>query len=228
MAEGVFITASGFRATKWDGDVREYVDKPINHIFHELRSACYIESGVTLRNIIENVGRIPELAMLIGQYSWCDVDAFVSEIRKPTPKPSDLKRIEINALLEIEQPYNGELPDIHIGLDVYGRDDSDTRWAIELTPVNELAELPVVLNRTIAIHDWRNWELRPDKNLKVDEGQYCFTLLEVLSQIFFEISFHGSPHERDVFASDLKQTVEDIESGKAKTIPWEPEKETIQ
>lgn len=51
MSAGIYITKTGFRLTVWDGEIRQYVDKPIRSILHHLREGCIIEDGVTLEHI---------------------------------------------------------------------------------------------------------------------------------------------------------------------------------
>lgn len=228
MNAGIYITKKSFRLVEWDGDVRQYVDKPIKSILHELRSSCYIEDGVTLGDIITLVADDPILTVLIGECSWCDVRAFYAELRKPCSAPSDLKWIELSSFIEIEKPFEHTLGDMDLRFDVCGRDGSDTRWAIDFTPVNEMANVPVKLNPVREIRDWRNWEERPNHELKTDEGLACFSLFDVLVEIFYEISFHGSPDSRNERMGDLLTAVKEIESGEAKLVPFEPEKDSVQ
>jgi hypothetical protein len=134
----VFISKNGFRAIEWDGNVGSYVDTPIVNILNALRVECYIEDGVTLRDIMEAVGGNEILAIIIGGYAWCDVAAFVREAAKPKVRTSPLKYIEICATWHISEPENGQLPDMRLLVDVHGRDDSDMPFGIDFTPVNEL------------------------------------------------------------------------------------------
>lgn len=230
----IFITKNGFRATEWDGspDVRRDVDVPVRNILRHLRSACKIEDGVTLGDIIRIVAEDAPLAEIIGHLAWCDVRAFYAEVNKPAAKFSNLKWIELSSFIEIEKPFENIRGDMDLRFDVHGVDDEAPNWAIEFTPVNEMANVPVRLDPIREVHDWRDWENRPNHNLKTDEGLACFSLLEVLTEIFFEISFHGSPKDRNEKMGEVFGAIEEakaaIESGEATLVPWEQEKETVQ
>jgi len=220
MSGGLWIGKSGFRATEWDSTERAYVDKPIRSLFHELRSVCHIEDGVTLGDIIEFVVRNSKLSELVGEYSWCDVDAFVKESRRPCIKPSELKYVELTRTIEIDADRMGTILGINDSIDVHGRDESDTHYALDFSPVNEIAHLPVRLAPNVTILDWRT-AFTESKVTTVAEGETCFTFLEIITELFYEISFHGSPEQRDEFAGDLLEVKRQVDSGEAKLVPWE-------
>jgi hypothetical protein len=215
MSEGIWICKSGLRTTKWDSNVREYVDKEINHPYHELRTACHIEPDVTLRDIINLVGSSQLLKELISEYSWCDVDAFVKEVNRPTTKKTDMDSIILYKYIDIGREVgeyihvNGTGPNANKS--EYDDRDYVDNWAIEFTPVNQMADLPVRLHPKAKI-------LKDHK--EEGESDCYFTFLDVIGEIFFEISFCGSPEDRDEKSAELNQVVEDIKSGKAKTKPW--------
>jgi hypothetical protein len=218
----IYITKSNLRATSWDSDLRQDVDCPIPHPFHCLRLACHIEPNVTLKDIIRLVAQSPDLSKLVGEYSWADVQAFAVEVEKPTLKKSDLSYIEISKSFELGDPSPG-----YETLDVHGIDEKEPEalYALDFTPVNELADLPVRLNPNISIQDWRIIE---DGEVKIEKFETCFSLLEILTEIFFEISFHGSPQSRDERSGELQEMVKEIEDGTAKLVPFDLGKYTIQ
>lgn len=221
MSAGIYITKSGFRCTEWDSTVREYVDRPIRFIYHELRTVCHIEPDVTLGDIIRLVANNPALVLLIGEFSWCNVAAFAKELEKSCVKPSDLKWIEISRGIKINDRYgdHGEYPgDIVDFIDVLGRDDSETRWALDFTPVNEIAHLLVRLAPTVILRNYRNIK---DGVVEEISGETNYSLLEVLTEIFYEISFHGSPADRDEVSAEVLNMVKQIESGETRTVPLE-------
>jgi hypothetical protein len=211
----IYITKNGFRKTKWDSDVRQYVDVPIRSILHELRGDCEIEEGVTLGDVFTAVSQSEALCLIIGEWSWCNCEAFHKEVKKPAV-PSDLKCIEISRYVEIE-------PDgtLQVNLDVCGRDGTEATWALDFTPVNELRDLPVKLSPKVLLIDFRG-----DGFSREEFKNDCFSLLEVLGEIYYEVSFHGSPEDRNEKMGDLFDAVKSIEDGTAKLVPFDP-KETI-
>jgi hypothetical protein len=224
MSAGLYITKKGFKLVEWDGDVCAYVDKQISNILHELRSTCYIEKDVTLGDIISIVADDKLLTALINKYSWCDVKAFYTELRKPIATRSDLNAIEISRYIEIHKGHKTDIPTIEETMNVSGCDDEHSNWAIDFVPVNEIAHVPVRLNNLLKIYDFRG----ENGISTLVEGTTCFSLLEVLSEIFYEISFHGSPSSRNDRMNELLIAVEEIKSGETSQFIAEPEKDTIQ
>lgn len=213
----IYLTKNGFRKSEWNGEIRQYEDVPIKSILRELRGACQIEEGVTLADIFAAVEQSEPLCVVLGEWAWCNCAAFHKEIKRPSTGTA-LKWIEISQTAEIDK--DGEF---QFGLDVSGRDDSDTTWAIDFTPVNDLRDLPVKLANTFTLWDWRTDEPEKQK-LKVD----CYSLLDVLGELYFEVSFHGSPEDRNERGNELAEIVKEVEDGTAKLVPWEEFKDTIQ
>lgn len=226
MSAGIYITKTGFRLTVWDGEIRQYVDKPIRSILHHLREGCIIEDGVTLGQIIEHVGSNNVLAAIVGEMAWADVAAFRAEVVKPCAEPSDLKWIEISRHIEINADEFKRVTHIDDSLNVSGCNDEQNNWAIDFTPVNEMRDVPVKLNTRVQIRDWR--EIGEDGLKVIAEGDTWFSLLEVLTELFYEISFHGSPSDRNEKFGELLQAVEEVKNGTAETVPFKPLDETVQ
>src|SRR5437762_9724198 len=90
MANKVHLTKRGIHAFEWDGDAGQYVEQKVSTALHVLRCACHIDMDVTLGDIFRAVARDPELVQFLQRWSWCNVEAFHSEARKPTGAPSDL------------------------------------------------------------------------------------------------------------------------------------------
>src|SRR5581483_34510 len=216
MSDTIFITKHGFRREKWDGEIRQNVEVPIKDIVHELRVACEIEQGVTLGDIFKAVSQHELLMYVIGSFAWCRPEAFHKEAEKPAV-PSDLHFIELVKHIEIDQ-FGA---DAHVDVHGVGPNDSGeivNNWSIELTPVNELASVPVRLDPNVKVlKDYQEIASAPS----------CFSLFEVLQEIYFEISFHGSPQDRQEFADEMALRVKEIKSGEAKLVPFDL-KETVQ
>lgn len=214
----IYLTKNGFRKNEWNGEIRQYEDVAIESILHELRGACCIEQGVTLGDIFAAVEQSEPLCVILGEWAWCNCAAFHKEIRRPSAATSTLKRIALSRTAEIEK--DGEFT---FGLDVDGRDDTETRWAIDFTPVNELRELPVTLEATFTLWDWR-----ADEPIKQELKTDCYSLLEVLGELYYEVSFHGSPADRNDKHAELVDAVQSVKDGTAKLVPFELLKDTVQ
>jgi hypothetical protein len=94
------------------------------------------------------------------------------------------------------------------------------RFAIELTEPWKLMPYPIILRKTIEIRR----ELSKKNEVVATFRNPEFTLGDILYGIIWELSFYGPPEKAQKFAQSLNQMREDIDSGKAKTIPFDPKK----
>lgn len=220
MSDFVRLEKRGIVSYRWDGDTREYVqdtDSSRGQIVN-LRSRCEIEEGVTLGDIFRAVEADPLLMDFIAQYSWCwAIDDFHEEAKLPKPENIDTKIIEIviEAFAELhsdrkkpEAPldFNG------VWLHFTGVGEDGVHYSISYTPMNELADVPVRLTNTC--------EFRKDFTEEPfgKATEYCFSLLDVLDAIYFDISFHGSPQDNREFIEMLAGRMKEVEDGTAKLV----------
>jgi hypothetical protein len=128
--------------------------------------------------------------------------------------PSELSYIEIAKYFEWDEHEAQET------IDVSGIGEADqhgmTHYGIDFTPVNQLVHLPVRLRSEM--------EIRKDHK-KIGEAPCTFTLLDVLGEIYWEISFYGSPEDRDRQRAELQESVREIEEGRAMLTPWNPKED---
>lgn len=239
MPDKVHITKTGFQPMEWDGEVGQYVEKPIKEVLAILRVNCHIDAGVTVWDIFRAVDQHPKLKEFIGCWAWCDVDAFHREAAIDPEKPCDLDYIEISKYFSWHDAPKYDLFDGGENLDCSGRGkpqgethrdpspDGTISWGIDFTPVNELRHLPVKLAPKMKIQKEGDGQGTPWLE-NVGEAECYYTLLDVLGELYYEISFHGSPKDRDERSAELRQAVDEIQSGRATLVPYEPDKEVIQ
>jgi hypothetical protein len=162
--------------------------------------------GWTLRDFINLAMTHKEL---LGEMSWCNVQAFYDEMQQPKPTSpwfeGKILAIELQRVAEItkyEPDYISEY------IDVTGRtNDPQDRYAIEFTPVNELADLPIVINEKYEITreiDGPPW------HEPVLSSKKPFYLLDVIWALLWEISFVGSPGQRDAKWKELEEARDSI------------------
>jgi len=89
----------------------------------------------------------------------------------------------------------------------------DTWMSVSLTPVGRLLHLPIRYDPELL---FRNQALEVEYRTQVD-----ITLIEFLKAVFDDLTFHGSPEERDQVLRDLKRQVEEIKRGEVRMIPHE-------
>jgi hypothetical protein len=103
--------------------------------------------------------------------------------------------------------------------------------AIEFTPMYALADLPIRVCKKMHITDYYS-----DPKKDVDSGidfQPSITLMELLYAIFYELSFCGSPKQRDEKAEGLNKQVAKLDKAAKEgrldevTIPWKQVKKNL-
>ncbi len=168
----------------------------------------------------------PAFSLFIGQYSWCRaIDEFHEEIMldpgpdafKDNGEDGPLVRLEISRSGEIftEKEENGQTADtfgIADNFTGYAANENQ-RYSVSYTPLNNIATLPVVLNKEMEFR--KNYAQEPILKVRT-----YFTLLEVLDAIYDDISFAGGPQEKVEFLGMLKSRMEDAEQHPERLKPW--------
>lgn len=100
-------------------------------------------------------------------------------------------------------------------------------YGLDFTPLCELAPLPLSLDENVKMNKSEK------KNGKfefttVDLGHHQFTLFEIVQAILDEVSFFGPPSNRDSTKDMLIERVREIDSGEAKTIPFDEVKKKLE
>lgn len=199
-----------------DGKSIKSLIKDDVNIVKNLRSFCQIDPDTILKDIINLVSNSKVLETFLGMYSWCNnIKEYNKEANKNPilNENSEVDYLEISWHVTWDKEKDGfylfkEPEFLGIGFPLK-EEKYDlpkgyvAKYAIEFTPLNELAHLKVKLNTQFTSK--RNF-----KNAPTLKGSCDFTLLEVLDAIYWEISFLGSIEERDNSANELKSIIEDI------------------
>lgn len=89
----------------------------------------------------------------------------------------------------------------------------ETWMSVSLTPVGQLLQVPIKYDPELVFRN-RAWEV--EYRTAVD-----ITLVEFLKAVFEDLTFHGSPEERDQVLAELKRQVREIERGEVRMIQHE-------
>ena len=161
-----------------------------------------------------------------------------SRTSAPTTPKSDLYYIHLSWICEYDALTETRWPPFtHLWLHVDGIGDTwdahkpggqfyeagksythCNRYAIEMTPLNQLCHLPLRLDPVMTI--------RPNLTHKttlepLEIPAPGITLLQLLYHVFWELSFFGTPEDRDAEREELQERVRRIDTGEAKLIPLE-------
>jgi len=109
-------------------------------------------------------------------------------------------------------------------------------YAIEFTPINEIADYPIKIRKEICITDRRDYKKKKkpcDVCTRIDV-QPTITLIELLHWIFWELSFLGSPAQRNGKSEDLNRRAKELDQAKKEgrldeiTVPWKDIKKILK
>lgn len=176
-------------------------------IFTVLEDICEIDEGVTLVDIFRAVEKYELLKLFISQYAWCsNIDDFHKEAEKPfTPDEDwidDVAYLEIYRVLRFPSTHVSN----HTGFHGVGRPDENGRtehYSMSCSPMNEYANLPVKLNTGVTVFKGYEGKI-------VWQGEYNYSLLDVLHSIYDDISFYGGPEEKEDFKEEMRGLMDEI------------------
>ena len=211
-----------------------------HEMFVALGDIVEFDSDVTVRDIFRIFEPIKDF---LSGYSTIDFDAYARELSVPV----DWARKESCPIDHIEITHgatywkDGNELNIHsdscgvdssIPVEDHGKWDEGSEhstsryWAVDAQPMNNIADLPVRLNKNFKIENG-------DDFTYIAEGwKREFTLLEALNALLYEISFFGGPEDRDEFLDMLGGRMEEIknmtpEERETKLIPWSEVKKKL-
>jgi len=177
-----------------------------------------IEENTTLGNIFKLVEENEDLKDFIAQYSWCNaIDQFHSAAKEKPKKKSCCEYLQVKKYGE-KWNYGTTISDSFGGIgiatkelakDYHAKEGEELRFSVSCTPMSEIAHLPVVIEENLSFTEWSK-NVKPKLQLNLTSK---FTLLEFLDAIYWDISFYGGPEDSAEILEDLKERVEDFESG---------------
>ena len=235
--ENIRLCKAGLFGDEVDEETYETKSVDISDaILYFLNSSCEIEDGLTLRdlfNLLERIDLYKALGPIVAQYSPERLKELILEGLSPqTTKEKPLSKIIIRKTVDWDESIE-EYPDV-FGL----YDGDDQSYAIEFTPINELIDCKLELNKKYVINDFREethnaWkalddELKSKHSFEAFSATKEFTLNEILSGLFHELTFFGSSKEKADKANEIKARMDDALAHPENLIPWEDVKKRIE
>ncbi len=184
----------------WNAKKHDYELLPIKpetgialHLHEELR----IEN-LTLACFFDLISRLPKSEQeVLSKSSHCPLEPFVEEIKNDT-EPDDeneIKWIEVNPMGEI-----WENDGLSIYFHVSGKDGEGDSYDIGSANLPTIKSLPIKINAELAIYDWT----KPlPITTPVLTTKYEPTLLQFIHAILWDISWWGTPKDKDAFLESL-------------------------
>lgn len=114
-----------------------------------------------------------------------------------------------------------ELPEdvIEHGIVLYKKGER-INWSVSMTSIRELLHLPVQLNSRVQICEGDVYAKRFSK-VNQTGVNHQITLGTLIHSILWELSWHGTPVQRDARKDELLESKVALDTGTAKTVPYE-------
>ena len=202
-----------------------------NKLQYHLYDECELEDGVVLKDLLILADKHRDFLSPITTDSPDWLGELIDEgLNGPFKDTGDVETLELNWRGSLSN-WDSEKLNTYVHFEGLGKPPNDETWedwpidkpvnyALDMSSANSLSELPIKLNKKMIIYDERD-ERDKKFNQIFLETNSDFTLLDILKGVFWEISFHGSPKDRNKVVKGLEQSIKDIDSGKSKTILWE-------
>jgi len=201
-------------AKEWDHRIRDYTERVIENediIFHLDDTIC-LDRNVLLKDLFLLIIQNTKLWSVVTSCQF--LDELMEEALSPVVQDEDttgINFLELDWLVSVSADED-DASFIFEHTDFHGVGENET-YAIEFTPLNKLAPLPLVLNEGYIIRD--------ENDKSVFNTRKKFSLGKLVKEIMLELSFIGTPDMKAVAIEDLRERVKDVETGKAKTTSWE-------
>ena len=207
----------------------------------DLLRAVEIADTFTLGDLCQALQDCEELDLkTLSVLLRCPLAPFLAECLQPcdpdTMPASDLSALCLRWRCEYDRPGDARWSHASsLWLDIYGvgdtwaeykpggqwyeegRDVSDCNaYAVEMSPLYELRHLPLRIDPTMTIAR----RAEPEKD-RLEIPAPPVTLVQLVHAVFWELSFFGTPAQRDAQRAELEEQVRRIDAGEEKLIPWE-------
>ena len=169
-----------------------------------------LEDGYTLRSYFKTIIKYQELQFLDVFF-----ESFIEEFKsckKSKCVCSNIECIEIKKEVGTsKESYGDELTECCIlhGKAIDSKEAGGDYYAIEMTPLKELLDLPIKIAPTL-FYSVDNTK-HPYKQFNKEYPDHNLTLYEFITGIIFELSFHGTPTTRNDAVVELGKRIEEVD-----------------
>jgi hypothetical protein len=205
------------------------ISKDSKLLLHYLFYPITLEEGFTIRDWFKLVVNYPVYQCL---------DPFMSSFLKEfSLAPSkncidkEIKKIEFKKMIVLDnfdtRPIKNKIYDCDISVWVCGLGKTKKiSYGLSLTSPNTYLDTLIVLSKGLLSKTITNKNKETERNdyTYVNEDvKVTYSLYEFITSYIYEISFFGTPEQRKNKEKELNNMAEEIKSGKAKTVPFDPE-----
>lgn len=198
MAHDLQLRKGGLLITNdWDNEIFDYLEQIVDNdeIFFHFHDTICLDKNITLRDVFMLISRnTGAFSIAIG----CPfLEDLVEEALSALVMKEDMDRLELSRIAFFNES------EIRIYTDFIGVGKNET-WAVELSPINELSYLPIVLEESIKVED---------ENIHL-KFKMPFTLIDFVKGIVDELSFMGPPDIKAFALNELEKRNDNVMSVK--------------
>lgn len=161
----------------------------------------YILSGLPV--VINPETTVETLFDTINKYALLKVnciafDSFYKELKSKSEEPEEGYLVFSWDGISLDNSFQNTLYPMN---SVYMEKDN-TKYSIDLANTSELRNLKIKINLDFNIYD-NHGNIHKTASVRP-------TLYQIIYGLFWELSFHGTPENRDSIKEDLKKTIEEL------------------
>lgn len=215
----------------YNPECSEYIQKEVLHLWPYLEDEVTLSDDFTLVDLFNHIERDKEAFDIIFHSSLghFPIQVYFDEIKKEGPTTyNDIDYLEVQKFGERWEWGIIDLSTTFHGIST----KEDIGYAVEFTPLNKLKHLLLRLNDKFEISEMctPSWiMLRFFRLLKrlgfelkkwnpythvCTSGKVCFSVYEVISAVLSEVSFCGTPLDRDEKWSNVTSIFDEIKHSK--------------
>ena len=176
----------------------------------------YVELGesVTFKRLFEvvsfNVDKFNTIFYsALGGYP---LEPFLQEIENNPTEKFESEYLEVYWHCD---KYENEL---NIDASIHGVSTlTSDNYAMDFASLNNIKDYNIRLNKNVKLFNFSDLPDKNEENINIDSittylGDKSFTLFELYSAIFYEISFFGGPQDKKEKLSELQESIDEIEN----------------
>jgi hypothetical protein len=172
----------------------------------------YVELGesVTIKRIFEivsvNIDKFNDI--FYSSLGGLSLEPYLQEIENNQTEKLDIDYIELYWLCD---KYDN---DLNISASLRGVSPKLEDCALDFISLNNIKNCIIKINTVVDIFDYnKTMEQQNDKKIPInfEIGNKQFTLFELFNAIFYEISFHGGPQDKNEIFKEIEESISEID-----------------
>lgn len=180
---------------------QQYIEKPAkSDLMDYLTCPCEIEPGVKFSDICELVkSHCKQLTYILTNGPW--LSNFIEEAgQEPVIDENDNEHIDYLEVYWIAEIWD----EVCEGIGFHGI--GNDRYALDFSPLNTLTHYEVRLNKKYELYNHKD----KHSDTPLISSIKPYTLLDILRGIFWDLSFHGGPDERQAMKDSIIEAASEM------------------